>query len=68
MSSLDTAPLAATAISLHAAAFSRQAAAVATRKQIDAERATADLVAQQASVSASAPAPAGQGLIVDVKA
>ncbi|KMO34604.1 hypothetical protein VQ02_18775 [Methylobacterium variabile] len=63
MTAPSTASLAAGALTLQGAAFSQQVATLAARRQIDAERDVAGLVAQ----TANAPAPPGQGRVLDVK-
>jgi hypothetical protein len=60
--SLDTASLTSGAVSQQGAAFSQQVATLAVRRQIDAERSVAGLVAQ----TANAPTPPGQGRVLDV--
>lgn len=62
--SLSTASLTAGAISHQGAAFTQQVTALAARRQLDAERAVAGLVAETA---ANAPAPPGQGQRLDVR-
>ncbi|TGE01717.1 hypothetical protein [Methylobacterium nonmethylotrophicum] len=63
MTALDTASLAAGAATLQGAAFSQQIATLAVRRQLDAERDVAGLVAQ----AATAPAPPGQGQVLDIR-
>ncbi|MCF4127138.1 hypothetical protein [Methylobacterium sp. SyP6R] len=62
--SLDTASLISGAVSQQGAAFTRQVATLAVRRQLDAERAVAGLVAETA---ANAPAPPGQGQRLDIR-
>ncbi|KMO36914.1 hypothetical protein VQ03_19970 [Methylobacterium tarhaniae] len=65
--SIDTASLAASALTQQSAAFSQQVATLAARRQIDAERSVAGLVAETANApAANAPAPPGQGQRLDV--
>ncbi len=61
--SLSTASLTAGAISHQGAAFTQQVTALAARRQLDAERAVAGLVAE----TANAPAPPGQGQRLDIR-
>ncbi|KMO26800.1 hypothetical protein ACQVP2_05925 [Methylobacterium aquaticum] len=63
--SLDTASLSAGALSQQSTAFSQQVATLAARRQLDAERAVAGLVAETAT--ANPPAPPGQGQRLDVR-
>ncbi|SFV12279.1 hypothetical protein SAMN02799631_05448 [Methylobacterium sp. 174MFSha1.1] len=65
--SIDSASLATGALAQQSAAFSQQVATLAMRRQIDAERSVAGLVAEAASApAASAPVPQGQGQVLDV--
>ncbi|MGX7709101.1 hypothetical protein [Methylobacterium sp. Gmos1] len=64
--SLDTASLSAGALTQQGAAFAQQVATLAMRRQIDAERSVAGLVAETANTVASVPAPPGQGQVLDV--
>ncbi|KMO16805.1 hypothetical protein [Methylobacterium platani] len=64
MTDLSTASLLAGAATRPGAAFSRQVATLAARRQIEAGREVAGLVAQ----SAAAPVPPGQGRVVDMRA
>ncbi|MET7243768.1 hypothetical protein ABZT49_10400 [Methylobacterium sp. EM32] len=63
--SIDSASLATGALAQQNAAFSQQVATLAMRRQIDAERSVAGLVAETASAPA-APVPPGQGRVLDV--
>ncbi len=66
--SIDSASLSAGALSQQSAAFSQQVATLAMRRQIDAERSVAGLVAETANApAASAPIPAGQGQRLDIR-
>jgi hypothetical protein len=65
--SIDSASLATGALAQQGAAFSQQVATLAMRRQIDAERSVAGLVAETANApAASAPVPPGQGQMLDV--
>ncbi len=64
--SLDTASLVPGAVSQQGAAFTQQVATLAARRQLDAERAVAGLVAETAK-TATAPAPPGQGQRLDMR-
>ncbi|GJD64096.1 hypothetical protein [Methylobacterium frigidaeris] len=66
--SIDTASLSASVLSQQSAAFSQQVATLAVRRQLDAERSVAGLVAETAKApAAAAPAPPGQGQRLDMR-
>ncbi|WP_407519385.1 putative motility protein [Methylobacterium oryzisoli] len=55
--------IAAQAVQMQAASFSQQVGVAVARQQIDAQKAVAEMVA----AAASAPPPAGQGRLIDLK-
>lgn len=59
--------VAAQVVQMQAGGFAQSVGTAVARQQIDAQKSVADMVAQTAA-SASPPAPAGQGQLLDIRA